>query len=63
MKTLAECKNYYIDVFTTNLIYRDHETETQLKTMQETLSFVYPEFKNVVLNWNKEALNNYYSRV
>lgn len=63
MKTLSEVKEYYMDVFTTDLIYCDHETEVRLKTMQEVLDFVYPEFKNVVLNWNEEALKEYYSRV
>lgn len=55
MKTLLECKEYFKDVYTNCLIYQDNDTYKALENLQETLDFIYPEFKNIVSTWINDA--------
>ena len=63
MKTLAECKEYFKDVYTTWLIYQDDDTYKALGNLEQTLSFIYPEFKNVMNTWINEASKEYYENL
>ena len=63
MKTLAECKEYFKDVYTTWLIYQDDDTYKALGNLEQTLSFIYPEFKNVMNTWINEASKEYYKNL
>lgn len=62
MKKLNECKEYFKDVHKEYLQYRDQDSRVRYNTMCETMEFIYPEFKNVCLNWIQESLNEYYAR-
>lgn len=62
MKELNECKEYFKDVHMDYLQYRDQDSKVRYNMMCETMEFIYPEFKNVCLNWIQESLNEYYAR-
>ena len=63
MKTLAECKEYFKDVYTNWMIYQDDETYKTLGNLEQTLSFIYPEFENVMNAWINEATKEYYKNL
>ena len=63
MKTLAECKEYFKDVYTNWMIYQDDDTYKTLGNLEQTLSFIYPEFKNVMNTWINEASKEYYKNL
>jgi hypothetical protein len=60
MKTLEECREYFKDVYTTWLIYQDDDTHKALENLEQTLGFIYPEFRTVVNAWIREASKDYY---
>jgi hypothetical protein len=60
MKTLEECREYFKDVYTTWLIYQDDDTLKTLDDLENTLSYIYPEFKSMVNEWINEASKEYY---
>lgn len=60
MKTLEECREYFKDVYTTWLIYQDDDTHKALENLEQTLGFIYPEFRTVVNAWIMEASKDYY---
>lgn len=63
MKTLNECKNYYMDVYTDYITDQENQNEyTRFRMHRETLLFIYgEEFKKIENNWQNEALKNIYA--
>ena len=66
MKSLQECKAYYIDVYMNWYVSSDRygkELE-RLTMMYETLCFVYGDaFKKAELEWRADAIYNYFNAV
>ena len=59
-KSLESCKEYFKSVYTNWLVWQDEESETRLKALEETLKFIYDDFKNVHPRWIQEASKEYY---
>ena len=60
MKTLAECKEYFKDVYTNWMIYQDDDTSKALENLEQTLGFIYPEFRDTMNAWIHEASKEYF---
>lgn len=61
MKSLEECKAYFMDVFMNLLVYGDEEEELRFETLKEALGFIYGnQYREVENTWLKEGLNEFY---
>lgn len=60
MKTLGECKEYFQEIYGNWMMYQDDDTYKTLVDLENTLSFIYPEFKNAMNTWISEASKEYY---
>lgn len=60
MKTLEECREYFKDVYTNWMMYQDDDTSKALENLEQTLGFIYPEFRHAMNTWINEASKEYY---
>ena len=64
MKTLNECKEFFIDAFITMLDYDDESTHTAMRQLNDTLEWIYgDEYKNIKNTWAKEACDEYFGKI
>ena len=62
MKSLEECKAYFMDAFMDFLTYEDEEEELKFNTLKEALSFIYgSQYREIENTWLQEGLNEFYS--
>ena len=61
MKSLEDCKEFYIKAYTTYKEYRDILSREQLDAIRETLYFIYGKEINPILNrWAQDARMAFY---
>lgn len=61
MKSLEDCKEFYVKTYTTYKEYRDVLSREHLDAIRETLYFIYGKEINTILNrWAQDARIAFY---
>ena len=64
MKTLNECKDFYIDCLFSFYAWEDRETEKEVEMFKDVLRFIYGKKSTdyIISQWTPQALNEFYSK-